>query len=136
MSCILLHGLTDTLLCKFQSVQNATARLMTDTRRRDHITPVLRQLHWLPILEHVKFKVACLVRQSLSEQVPLNLAHDSCLLSDRRSLRSADVPICMVARTFSIDDDRTFTVAEPRLWNSFQSSCTIRTSSTDCSDDS
>jgi len=43
----LLYGLPDTLLRKLQSVQNATARLITGTRRRDHITPVLRELHWL-----------------------------------------------------------------------------------------
>jgi len=40
-------------------VQNATARLITGTRRRDHKTPVLRELHWLPIRERIKFKVAC-----------------------------------------------------------------------------
>jgi len=43
--------------------------------------------------ERVKFKVACLVRQTLSGQAPLYLAEDCCLVSDstRRSLRSADV---------------------------------------------
>jgi len=41
----LLHGLPNTLLRKLQSVQNETARLITGTRRCDHITPVLRELH-------------------------------------------------------------------------------------------
>jgi len=45
----LFRGITDTLLRRLQSVQNAAARLVTGTRRRDHITPVLRQLHWLPV---------------------------------------------------------------------------------------
>jgi len=63
--------LPDTLLRKLQSVQNATARLINGTRRRDHITPVLRELYWLLIRERVKFKVACLVYQSLSGQAPL-----------------------------------------------------------------
>ena len=58
--------LPGTLLRKLQSVQNATARLITGTRRRDHITTVLRELHWPPIRERIKFKVASLVRQSLS----------------------------------------------------------------------
>ena len=30
-------------------VQNATARLITGTRRSDHTSPVLRELHWLLI---------------------------------------------------------------------------------------
>ena len=41
----LFSGITDSLFRRLQSVQNATARLVTGTRRRDHITPVLRQLH-------------------------------------------------------------------------------------------
>ena len=107
---------------KLQSVQNATARLVTGMRRRDHITPLLRELRWLHIRESVKFKVACLVRQSLlSQQAPLYLADDCCLVSDdstRRSLRSADVSTCVVPRTLSSYGDRTFAAAGPRLLNS------------------
>ena len=116
----------------------ATARLITGTRRRDHITPVLHELHWLPIWERVKFKVACLVRQSLSGQAPLYLADDCCLVSDsaRRSLRSADVPTCVVPRTYSSYGDRTFAAAGPHLWTLFLSSCAIHTSAMDCLDDS
>jgi len=36
----------------------------------------------------------------------------------RRSLRSADVPTCVVPRTYSSCGDRTFAAAGPRLWNS------------------
>jgi len=74
----LLHGLPNTLLRKLQSVQNATARarLITGTRRCDHIMPVLRELHWLPIRERAKFKLACLVYQSLSGQSPDCLADE------------------------------------------------------------
>ena len=45
----LLYGITDGLLQKLQSVQNAAARLVTGAWRRDHITPVLHELHWLPV---------------------------------------------------------------------------------------
>ena len=80
----------------------------------------LRKLHWLPIRERVKFKVARLVRQSLSGQAPLYLADDCRLVSDstRRSLRSADVSTCVVPRTLSSYGDRTFAAGGPRLWNS------------------
>jgi len=107
-------------LRKLQSVQNATARLITGTRRCDHITLVLRELHWLPIRERVKFKLACLVHQSLSGESPAYLADDRHLVLDStcRSLRSADVPMCVVPRTYSSYGDRTFAAAGPRLWNS------------------
>jgi len=87
--------------------------------RCNHISTVLCELHWLHIRDRVKFKEACLVRQSLSGQAPLYLA-DCCLVSDstRRSLQLADVSTCMVPRTLSSYGDRTFAATGPRLWNS------------------
>lgn len=42
---------------KFQLIENFAARLLTKTRKREHITFVLPSLHWLPI----DFKVILLV---------------------------------------------------------------------------
>ena len=61
----LLFGTSDGLLRRLQSVQNAASRLVTGTRRCDHITSVLRQLHWLPVCQRVVFKIAGLVHESL-----------------------------------------------------------------------
>jgi len=44
----LLSGVTDSLVQRLQPVQNAPVRLVTGTGQCEHITPVLRQLHWLP----------------------------------------------------------------------------------------
>ena len=78
------------LLRRLQSVQNAAARLVTGARRCDHITPVLQQLHWLPVRQRVVFKIAGLVHQPLVGAAPAYLADDCRLLSDvgRRPLRS------------------------------------------------
>jgi len=78
--------------------------------------PMLFDSRW----ERVKFKVACVVRQSLSGQAPLYLADDCRLVSDstRCSLRSADVSTCVLPPTLSSYGDRTFAAAGPRLWNS------------------
>ena len=51
----LLHGLSNTALERIQKVQNAAARIVTLTRKRDHITPVLFNLHWLPIKERIQY---------------------------------------------------------------------------------
>ena len=78
----LLYGVTDNVMRRVQSLQNAAARLITGARRRDHITPVLRQLHWLPVRRRVEFKLACLVRQALCGQMPTYLADDIHLISE------------------------------------------------------
>jgi len=41
----LLYGISDNLYRRLQAIQNAAARLITNTRRCEHITPVLQQLH-------------------------------------------------------------------------------------------
>lgn len=44
----LYAGLNQTLLVRLQLVQNTAARLLTGTRKHEHITPILASLHWLP----------------------------------------------------------------------------------------
>jgi len=106
------HGVT--------SVQNAAARLLTGTRRVDHISPVLRQLHWLPVQRRVDFKLACFVFSSLSGQALSYLADDIHLVSEgpRRRLRSSTDKSCAVPSTDNTFGHRSFAVAGPRVWNS------------------
>ena len=42
---------------KLQRVQNAAARILSKTSKFTHITPVLKQPHWLPVVERIKFKI-------------------------------------------------------------------------------
>jgi len=77
----LLYSITDRLMQRVQSVQNAAARLVTGARRSDHITPVLCQLPW-PVQQRVDFKVIGLVFQFLTGQTPVYLADEFRLVSD------------------------------------------------------
>ena len=45
----LLQGITKSQLSRLQRVQNCAARLVSRTRKYDHITPVMKDLHWLPL---------------------------------------------------------------------------------------
>jgi len=82
---------------RLQSVQNAVARLITGASRRDHITPIVRQLHWLPVRRRVDFKIAVLVFQCKTGQAPGYLAEDCQLVADVSvcRLRSADTATCV-----------------------------------------
>ena len=48
-----LAGVSGALLLRLQSVLNATARLVFSARRSEHITPLLRELHWLKVPERI-----------------------------------------------------------------------------------
>jgi len=108
------------MIWKVQSVQNAAARLLTGTRRGDHISLVLIQLHCLPVQRRVDFKLACFVFSSLSGQAQPYPADDIHLVSEgpRRRLRSSTDRSSAVPRTHNTFGDRGFAAAGPRDWNS------------------
>ena len=55
------HGLLGTnRLNQLQLVLNAAARILTRTKRCEHITPVLTSLHWLPVKARIDYKVLLL----------------------------------------------------------------------------
>jgi len=92
----LLTGVGDSVLRKLQSVQNAAARLNTNTRKFDHIKPVLRDLLWLSVRLRIVFKTAMLVYKYLQCLAPSYLTefcrpvstppgHDSCGLPPQAS---------------------------------------------------
>ncbi len=55
----LLGGYSACLINKLQMVQNAAARVLTRTRKYDHISPFMSTLHWLPIKHRIDFKIYC-----------------------------------------------------------------------------
>ena len=66
----LLYGLPDCEITKLQRAQNAAARLLTSSRKYDHITPVLHELHWLPVKYRVHFKILLLTFKALNGMAP------------------------------------------------------------------
>ena len=84
----LLSGISDELLQKLQVLQNSAARLVTKTPRRAHISPVLRELHWLPVRARIYFKVLYLVFKALHAEAPQYLSELIHTYVPPRSLRS------------------------------------------------
>ena len=118
------YGATNVVVRRrLQSVLNAAARLTSNRRKFDHITPVLRdQLHWLPIRQRIDFKIAVFVYNALHGRGTTYL---SCTCNPvrevgaRAHLRSVHLGDLTVPRTRTRRfGPRSFRVPGPVVWNS------------------
>ncbi len=75
-------------LNKLQVVQNAAVRVLTRSRKYDHITLILRSLHWLPIKFHISYKILLLAYKALNGLAPVYLTSPISCYNPSRSLRS------------------------------------------------
>ena len=66
----LFRSLSALDLCKLQGVQNSLARIVTNTTKYLHITPVRKTFHWLPIEHCSAFQTALLVYKFLLSGYP------------------------------------------------------------------
>ena len=53
----LYNGISQANLNKIQRIQNTLARVITNTSKFEHITPILKKLHWLPIKQGIDYKL-------------------------------------------------------------------------------
>jgi len=99
--------------------------------RSDHITPVRRELHWLSIRKLVKFKVTCLVHQSLTTWHPRVRQHLALFAVSWHS----DLHDTMHQHS-AVTATELLQPLQLACGTLFRSSCAIQTSPTDCVDDS
>ena len=68
----LLYGNPKSAVSIMQSVQNTAARIVTKTAPREHtcITPVLKELHWLPVDRRVEYKMLLYTCKALNSLAP------------------------------------------------------------------
>ena len=69
----LLYGLPQCVIKKLQLVQNSNARLITCSTKYDHTTPLLIQLHRLPITQRIWFKILLLTFKAIHKSSPVYL---------------------------------------------------------------
>ncbi len=114
----LLGGCSARLINKLQMVQNAAARVLTRTRKYDHIGPVLSTLHWLPIKHRIDFKILLITHKALNGLAPQYLSELLSRYSPSHPLCSQNSGHLIIPRiSKSTAGGRSFFYLVPKLWN-------------------
>ena len=109
---------------KLQSVQNFAARVVTGSRKFEHITPVLRDLNWLPVSSTLKYTVGILTFKCVNGLAPRYLCPrfvTRATVHDRntRNKNKLDIPGYKSAA-----GQRSFLCRSVTMWNSFPTAIT------------
>ncbi len=127
----LLGGCSARFINKLQMIQNAAARVLTRTRKYDHISPVLSTLHWLPTKHRIDFKILLITYKALNGLAPQYLSELLSHYSPSRPLRSQNSGHLIIPRiSKSTAGGRSFSYLVPKLWNNLPN--TVREADTLC----
>jgi hypothetical protein len=116
----LLAGLSDEKINRLQRIQNHAARLVLRKSKREHVTPLLRTLHWLPVRARIDHKLASLCYKCLHcDTIPPYLADLITPYVPQKSLRSQSALLLTVPSvSLKSFGERSFAFAGPKTWNS------------------
>ena len=113
----LLCGTSNCIIDKLQKTQNRAARLITRTKKYDHITPVLKTLHWLPVKQRIEYKTLLICYKALNGLAPDYIVNLLNVHTPSRCLRSSSSTILKRSILKSKFSERAFSVCAPVLWN-------------------
>ena len=114
----LLYNAPVTQLAKLQKAQNAAARVLTGIPRFSHITPILKELHWLPVKERIMYKILLMTWKALNGRSPQYILDLVSLYVPNRNLRSWNCNMLSVPKVQSLAGEKSFLYSAPKLWNS------------------
>ena len=124
----LLHNIPLSQTARLQRVQNNAARLITCNSKHDHITPVLKELHWLPVESRIAFKMLVMTFKCMNDLAPSYLVEFVQPRTRDGHLRQNYALTLHQGITKKGIRDSAFGAASPRLWNNLPAN--IRASGT------
>jgi len=114
----LLYGISDNNINRFQQIQISAARIVTNTRKYDHMTTILQKLHWLPARQRLHFKMLLIIYKSINDVEPEYLYGLVSIRKSSRKLRSSSqILLQLPLSQLKSYGDCAFSGVAATLWN-------------------
>ena len=94
-----LSGLHSSSLNRLPKVQNNAAKLVFRKRESDHVTPLLKQLHWLPIEACIRHEIVTFAFRHFENSLVPYLSELLQIYQPTRTLRSSNEKFLKVPQT-------------------------------------
>ena len=92
--------------------------MIVGAKKRDHVTSILKELHWLPVKYRIEFKVLLLTYKALHGEGPEYLRNLLDWYRPGRMLRSSlELMLSVPVTNLATYGDRAFCASAPALWN-------------------
>ena len=122
-----LAGLPAKQIGRLQRVQNSAVRLVLKKRKKNEsatiITPLLNELHWLPVKFCCEYKIATLAYRHFDGTLPSYLSASVCTYQTSRTLRLSNEKLLKIPkRNLKSAADHSFSFNAPIVWNSLPAS--------------
>ena len=114
----LLYGLPNSCILKLQRTQNSAARIIYRRKKFDHVTPLLKELHWLAIRQRIQYKLLLLCFKAHHGLAASYLQYCIIPYSPCRPLRTKHLLVVPPTKLKTYGD-RSFNKAAPLLWNNY-----------------
>ena len=117
------HFIFSSLMSKKKSIrqlqltQNAAARVLTRTKKVDHITVVLKPLHWLPVCQRIDFKILLLAYKALNGFGPKLISDLLLRYEPFTPLRLSGRGLCSVPRVKTKHGEAAFSYCASHIWS-------------------
>ena len=118
-----------TNLLKLQAVQNFAARIICGSRKFDHVTPLLKELHWLPIKSQLYLRDAVLAFKCMTGSAPTSLSSKFLTRGKVSGRATRNSQLLHISLYKSKSGQRTFFYRTVSLWNSLDDSLKLCDSS-------
>lgn len=107
---------------KLQALQNFACRIITDTKKYEHITPALKQLGWLPVKEELLYRESVMTYKCVNGMAPQYLCNKLINRSHVHDRNTRNRALLQIPLHRTTSGQRSFRYRAVTIWNNLESS--------------